>query len=56
LLEGFVKIATDWLTLLSYATATGDHLVELEALRVEITSFRTWAETGIRELVKISEE
>jgi hypothetical protein len=36
-----VKVATDWLTLLSYATATGDDLVELEALRVEIASFRT---------------
>ena len=29
LLEGFVKVATNWLTLLSYATATGDDLVEL---------------------------
>ena len=56
LLEGFVKIATDWLTLLSYGTATGDDLVELEALRIEIASFRTWAETGISELVKIAEE
>jgi hypothetical protein len=36
-----VKVATDWLTLLSYATATGDDLVVLEALRVEIASFRT---------------
>jgi len=56
LLEGFVKVATNWLTLLSYATATGDDLVELEALRVEIASFRTWAETGIVELTKLAEE
>jgi hypothetical protein len=56
LLDGFVKVSTNWLTLLRSCTATGDDLVELEALRVEIASFRTWAETGILELAKLAEE
>jgi hypothetical protein len=56
LLEGFVKVATNWLTLLSYCTAVGDEQAQLEALRVEIASFRSWAETGISELAKLAAE
>ena len=56
LLEGFVKVATNWLTLLSSCTAAGDEQEQLEALRQEIVSFRSWAETGISELAKLAAE
>jgi hypothetical protein len=56
LLEGFVRVSTNWLTVLSYCNATGDDLVELEALRVEIASFSAWAEAGISELTKLAAE
>jgi hypothetical protein len=34
----------------------GIQLLAVGALRVEIASFRTWAETGISELVKLAAE
>lgn len=56
LLEGFIKVANNWLTLLRGCTATGDDLEELNALQKEINDFKSWAEDGVSELVKLANE
>jgi hypothetical protein len=56
LLEGFVKTANNWASLLHYCKATGDDQLQLEALRGEIDAFKDWAEAGIDDLAKLAAE
>ena len=55
LLQSFIKVATNWLTVLRSCEATGDDLRQLEALKDEITSYKSWAEQGISEITKLAE-
>ncbi len=56
MLEGFVKIANNWIMLLNGCKGEGNDQVALDALRKEINDFKNWAESGIDELVKLAAE
>ena len=56
ILEGFIKVASNWLTLLDSCSATGDDLDQLDALRNEIEEFKAWDKAGILELKRLAEE
>lgn len=56
LLDGFVKLAGNWLMLLRHCKATGEDLVALDALETEIEEFKAWAEAGISELACLASE
>ena len=56
LLDGFVKLAGNWLMLLRHCKATGEDLVALDALETEVEEFKAWAEAGISELAKLASE
>jgi len=56
LLDGFVKLAGNWLMLLRHCRATGEDLVALDALETEIEEFKAWAEAGISELARLASE
>ena len=56
LLQGFVKVASDWLMLLQSCTATGDDLVELDGIRREILAFKAWADSGLSEIARLAKE
>lgn len=54
LLDGFVKIAGNWLMLLRCCKATGEDVVALDNLEEEIENFKKWAEDGISELARLA--
>ena len=57
LLEGFVKTANNWLMVLNNCKPTDENdTVDLRALKEEILSFKSWAEQGVSELVKLTNE
>ena len=56
LLDGFSKIAKNWLMLLGHCKATGEDPIQLDELEAEIKSFQDWAEAGISELANLSGE
>lgn len=56
LLDGFVKLAGNWLMLFRHFKATGEDLVALDALETEIEEFKAWAEAGISELARLASE
>lgn len=56
LLRGFVKIASNWLTVLHACTATGEDLIQLQTLVSEVEGFKGWAEAELSELEKLADE
>lgn len=56
ILSGFVKVASNWLTVLQACTATGEDLIQLQALVAEIEGFKAWAEAGIGEIQRLANE
>lgn len=54
LLDGFVKIADNWLMVLRCCKATGEDVIALDDLEEEINNFKKWAEDGISELARLA--
>lgn len=56
LLDGFVKLAGNWLMLLRHCKATGEDLVVLDAFETDVEEFKAWAESGISEIARLASE
>ncbi len=48
MLEGFVKTANSWMTVLRACKAEGEDQAALESLMAEVKAFKKWSEGGLR--------
>lgn len=54
LLEGFVKTATSWMTVLRACKAEGEDQAALESLMADVEAFKKWSEEGLSELSNLT--
>jgi primosomal protein N'' len=54
LLEGFVKTANSWMTVLRACKAEGEDQAALESLMAEVEAFKKWSEEGLSELANLA--